>query len=182
MLVCLNQYEWSSYPAFVGTAPKPTWLFTNEIFRRSSFDKSIEAFRQFVESKRRSILEEYYDVRKLPSVLGSKDFKHYVSHLGFPTRIPSCHLEPSEIIEATAKFYDVHLNTLLTTLPGKPNTPRLVAMHLIKYHTKLSTEEIASCLATTHSNVTVSLSRTKQSFGRRGFEPVCQQIIESLSC
>jgi len=68
----LRDYQWSSYPSYLGISKAPSWLNCETTLKILSC-QSLESYADFVENNRD---KEIYDGRKnIPSVIGIRDFK-----------------------------------------------------------------------------------------------------------
>ncbi len=66
-----EQFQWSSYKAYVKAVQKPVWLFCDEVL--SQF-RSMKDYKNYIKEGMNSEIANLFDQPQLPSVLGSKEF------------------------------------------------------------------------------------------------------------
>ena len=137
----LQKYSWSSHKGYLSGAKKWDWLhkdFILSLFSKNETE-SIRRYRQFVS---KMILEDINQIlarKKLPAVMGSKNFVEKIKEKFFSNKsheeVPeSRFLAPDvdRIMEEVCKLYKVDKNDLLASRRGYFNEPRNVAIYLIR--------------------------------------------------
>jgi REP element-mobilizing transposase RayT len=84
-----EDYEYSSYRAYLGLEEVPPWLHTAETLSRFAPGDVRENYRWFVESGIDSETRAFYAKRRLNPVMGSKDFRKRIQDLVKATPIGS---------------------------------------------------------------------------------------------
>ena len=137
----LQKYTWSSHKGYLSTAKNWDWLHKNYIlsFFANEKGESIRAYRRFVAKGTSDEINEILSSKKLPIMMGSKNFVDKVKEMFFSNKrheeVPgSRSLAPdvNKIIDEVCKFYDVENHELLKSKRGYFNEPRNVAIYLIR--------------------------------------------------
>ncbi len=184
IVVLPQDYRWSSYSAYIyGTGKVEPWLHTGEILKR------VDDYRAFVEQPRQISMAKFYCSSRLPGVLGSKEFKHYVSALGFSetrkSRADEHGIGASDICAKTASFFQCDIDELLQSRQGKGNLARSVAMYLVKKYTNLTIEEMATHFQASKSGISTLLTRNRNLLEVDGKGSVACRYLEvelGLTC
>src|SRR3990172_3879174 len=106
----LADYPWSSYCGYVDHLQKPEWLFVNKIPKMVSHHEQLAEFIRLHTCERQVSLNDFYNRRHHPRVLGSKAFE---KSLLFAGAMPASevHVEDVgqviQIIELAAKQFNV---------------------------------------------------------------------------
>ena len=137
----LQKYSWSSHKGYLSGAKKWDWLhkdFILSLFSKNETE-SIRRYRQFVS---KMILEDINQIlarKKLPAVMGSKNFVEKIKEKFFSNKsheeVPeSRFLAPDvdRIMEEVCKLYKVDKNDLFSSRRGYFNEPRNVSIYLIR--------------------------------------------------
>ena len=187
MVSSVSDYPWSSYNAYLNQGTGFPWLKTEAVLSKVATNQQIEAYKQFVESKSLASLQEFYGSSRLPAVLGSKDFAHYVSGLGFPDAMRNHKnlQEPTltEITEVTARHFSVPLESIKKKAQGVENTARAAALWLAKTRTSIGSDELASYFGVSVPGIRVAFSRSVR---RVDSDPLlahsCNAIWTDVTC
>lgn len=171
-----HEYRWSSYGSYIYPGKEP-WVHTSEILKR------VGDYRAFVEHPQQISMAKFYHSSRLPGVLGSKEFKHYVSALGFSEtrklRAEEHGIGASDICAKTAGFFRCPVEELLQRRQGKGNLARVVAMYLVKKHTNLTIEQIATHFGASKSGVSTLLTRNQNLLATDG-KTACKYLEAEL--
>ena len=137
----INKYTWSSHKAYLSGAKKWDWLhkkYILSLFSRNG-GESIRRYKQFVSKETLEEINQILARKKLPTVIGSKNFVDKIKELFFANKkheeVPeSRYLAPDidKIIEEVCKFYNVNKEVLFSSRRGLFNEPRNVAIFLIR--------------------------------------------------
>jgi putative transposase len=133
-------YTWSSYAAYIGQRPTPTWLHTDLVLQAFGLRQRQRRYQAFVEEGVDEEVTRFYARTHLPSLLGDAEFRRRAASppaagrragLRVPRR-PSM----NRIIRAVAAHYDVKPSTLLKSARGRGvSTPaRSLAMYVSQEH------------------------------------------------
>ena len=156
---CLEQYEWSSYPAYIERIKAPRWLVREEVYSQlSGSDHKAEHYRCFIgnESLDNKLIKFYSQPSAL-SILGDEAF---VSSLVFvkPSievpRLAKVIKRPSlvEIISEVALMFGEEAQALIAVKKGrgKSNIPRKMAMYIARKCGDYRLQEIADMFGLRH--------------------------------
>lgn len=73
-----QNYKWSSYPAYMGLAQQPAWLFINETLAR--FDNNLQKYQAFISKNSGSdIKTAFLKMTKKVPILGNAEFIKHIS-------------------------------------------------------------------------------------------------------
>jgi len=159
-----SEYIWSSYLAYENPRMAPSWLKTQEILANAGAKDWHQGYCKYVESDRIPSMRDFYNSRRLPGVLGSKEFRHHVSGLGFPDAAPrtvKSAIPIRTIIKEVARLYRQSDEEILRAARGKGNPGRLVALHVSDGLGIVGTE-IAEHFGIKPAALYVTLSRLRQ--------------------
>jgi len=78
MVDTLASYSWSSYPAYINREEAPDWLFRDETYGLLGSRQRYVGYTSFVELGIDEKISAIYAKKRLPGILGSKDFKEHV--------------------------------------------------------------------------------------------------------
>lgn len=134
----LEEYPWSSYPAYVRARLNPDWLSTDYILGTIGTGNPRAAYRRFAARQTDDELAHLYAGSKMSPILGPKAFRRQV--LQDRTRnidqpeLKRARAFPSidEIVSAAALIYEVSENEILQSRCGRAvvSPARSVAMYL----------------------------------------------------
>ena len=155
----LEQYPWSSYPAYIGQAKSPSWLVREEIYGQLTHKKNkAEHYRLFMEGEQRNeMLVEFYRKQRLAPVLGDESFINQLK-----LRQPSGEVPRTECIRQKPSIAHIinevshafgEQNSALTTIQkgaGRKNLPKKVAMYISQKHGDYRLLEIAKAFGLNH--------------------------------
>lgn len=176
-----QDYEWSSYRAFIGDVKEPQWLETG--FLLKLFDpqvgKARQCYKDFVEGNDESILQNPYEKVIAGSVLGSDDFtdwvrENFLSSMIDIEEIPQAKwlkAKPSinVITEKTAEEFGCDEKCIFTKAK-KHNIARYIAIYLSKNYGDYPVKKLAwhfgrvssASISATASKVEKMLKRDEQ--------------------
>jgi putative transposase len=135
----LDDYRWSSYPAYVGIAQAPTWLERERTYGILGHnDDHFAGYRRFVAKGVDENTASFYSKDNYAAIIGDKGFKAWIYEELLPelaieqkSRLIHPDTELGEVTEGVARFYHCSMNELITVTRGKgKNEPRKIAMHL----------------------------------------------------
>ena len=138
----MQKYPWSSYRGYLSFAKKWDWLRKDEIFNMITSPKRgrLKAFTAFMQQEDTAELTRLFSKRNLPSLFGPGDFinqireRYYLKKNSY--EVPESRRlapEPEAIIGAVCQYYKVEFDDLLNTRRGVFNTPRNVAIYLLRH-------------------------------------------------
>jgi REP element-mobilizing transposase RayT len=164
LTVNAESYVWSSYAAYVHACEKPSWLHTGEVLKRLGGPDRVSAYRRLVENGKTPTLKAFYATNRLPGVLGSKEFKHYVSSLGFATHDRDNRIHTlDEVFAAVLNQTGANLNAVATVKKGQRSSPaRQIALLLATQKCGLDTKRLSSEFNMNAKTLSVALSRARK--------------------
>ena len=163
-----GDYQWSSYPSYIGVAPTPQWLQTKFVLNMTGRRQRRKAYRLFVEKEVDDETQTFYDKKKFPAVMGSDNFKESIhSRLSVNTEIPAIKTlkaapSISAIIQAVSIIFATPENEMLQTARGRgmKNSARSAAIYCCRKMAGLPLNEIANQFGFSHyGSVSGSIAR-----------------------
>lgn len=137
----LGDYSWSSHKGYLSQAKQWSWLHKDILLSMLTPVKSRQkkAYLDFVTQGESQEVERFYSLKKLPSVLGSDEFKENIkekfSELINRPEIPtSKDLAPAaeKLISCVCEHYGISRNELFASKRGTENLPRDIAIYLVR--------------------------------------------------
>lgn len=179
----LDRYRWSSYPSYVTRRQLPRWLRTDAVDRINPGTR--RDYRAYVEGEGESnhLVRDFYRQSRPGALLGSADFVatlqamrgHNVVRLQPPSGVP-----PRRILRQVARHYGVPGRSLLSSVRGRLNRPRLAALWLCRQHSGLTLEQLAQQFGMAgYGSVSASLHRIRTQM-EASFWGDIEQIAERL--
>lgn len=141
MVEDLDQYAWSSHPGYLSSGKQWDWLHKEFFLAILATDprKRFLAYQQFIQQEDSEEICQFFDKKKLPSILGSDEFVDRVKNRFFAEKIHSQVPEAGQlaptmcrIIEAVCQYYGSDINDILQSKRGVSNEPRSVAIYLAR--------------------------------------------------
>ena len=157
----LEDYPWSSYPAYIGQAPIPNWLFTSEVYGQLGGQRRIKSrYRIYVEDlERLPELEDFYSKGRIAPILGGEAFVARLKGVSGELNRELSHdekraLNPDldQILEKICEVFGVDESQLLISQrrQGGKNTARKAAMYLAQRVGGYRLTEIAQAFGLSH--------------------------------
>jgi len=136
----LADYQWSSYPFYIGNIQPPKWLFQKEIYGQLGPRTNQKGkYRAFVEEGVDEEIKRFYSKSNIMPYIGSDEFREWV-YKRKGTQDPSISREmvnqfrPSidEIIQRVSEAFKVSVESIRQSRRGRvpDNIPRWGAMYL----------------------------------------------------
>ncbi len=165
----LNDYRWSSYPAYLGRVTPPPWLVTQTVLAMIGQRDKSRRYQGFVEQGVDEEIQTFYQKKQTAAVLGDEGFcRRLASRVNKTTKeIPQARRlakRPSleAIMQTVAKAFSVAVSELQqsTRGRGRQNLPRMVAMTLARKQAGYGLKEIANGFGVGHySSISVASHR-----------------------
>ncbi|NQY65649.1 MAG: hypothetical protein HRT38_18475 [Alteromonadaceae bacterium] len=113
LVVKLDDYRWSSYPAFVGLAEPQSWLERDRTYGILGHHDRFEGYRQFVAKGVDENTANFYSNNNYATIIGDQGFKEWI----YDELLPELELEQksrlvhpdtdlAEVIKGVACFYN----------------------------------------------------------------------------
>ena len=137
----INDYEWSSHRAYLSDAKKWDWLYKE--FPLSLFSKELKEarreYKKFVGEDEEEGIAQIFQKKKLPSILGKKEFVYWVKNRFFEQKahieVPESKLlapDKERIQELVCRTYGITKEELVISKRGTFNEPRNVSIYLTR--------------------------------------------------
>jgi putative transposase len=185
----LADYLWSSHHGYLSWAKKWNWLHKDVLLNMLSAIKSRRraAYTDFVSQLEPEEIECFYSMKKLPSILGSDDFKEWVKekfrHLELQ-EIPEARIlavTPEKVISLVCSHFKVNEKQLMATRRGQENLPRDIAIYLARRHSRRTLAEIGNSFGIdNYSTVSSAVERIKAKKSSRALRRHLDQIESRL--
>ncbi len=138
----MQKYLWSSYKGYLSYAKKWDWIHKDAIFNMITAKKRgrMKAFIAFMQQEDTPEVVRLFSKRNLPSLFGPESFisqireRYYLKKNSY--EVPESRQlapEPDAIIDAVCRYYKVDFDDLLISRRGFFNTPRNVAIYLLRH-------------------------------------------------
>lgn len=147
----LDDYRWSSYPAYVEEVKPPAWLETGYVLGALGQRNQKARYKAFVSGDTNAALKAFYDRSKVGPILGDEPFKQRalreaVEHPDVPA-VRAARQRPTatDIVQTVARYYGVKPKTLYQSARGRGvKTPaRSLAMYLCQARADMTLARIA---------------------------------------
>ena len=138
----LDQYPWSSHKGYISNSRKWDWLHKDFILSMLSLQKNqrIIRYKQFVRKPDSEEINQFFDKKSLPVILGGNKFIDWIKENFFNKKtdreVPASKtLAPSidKIKEVVCRFYHIDEGSLLSARRGTENEPRNVTIYLMRF-------------------------------------------------
>ncbi len=167
----LEDYPWSSYPAYVNKVSAPRWLYREKTYQMLGTKQRYKGYQVFVAKGIDEGIRRYYHKGNIRSVLGSKEFRASVKEEFEEIELDKLRIalqdkpDPHEIIQLVSKITGVDANIIRLNQTGKreSNPARAFAMYACQYYGGRSLKEIASTFQLSHpGSASFSINKTKK--------------------
>ena len=167
----LKDYEWTSHHGYISWANKWNWLYKETLLTMLSAKKSKRraSYIDFVSADIPEEIERFYGLKNLSSILGTDSFKEWVSDTFRQAKshheIPESRIlttSPEKIIELVCTHFNMDTEQLLASRRGTTNSPRDIAIYLVRLHCKETLQDIGRYfLIHNYSTVSSAVERIK---------------------
>lgn len=172
----LEDYSWSSHSAYISKGNEGNWLHKDFVLSILEENKSNrrQAYLNFVKQEVPKTLSSLYEKKKLPLILGAKDFidglkQKYHNKTGIKevSQVKELFLDKSRIEEAVCGVYQIEVADLLKSRRGNNNEARNVAIYLMRKYAGASLTDIGTRFGmNSFSSVSSVIIRIKQAMER----------------
>ncbi|HFE39171.1 MAG TPA: hypothetical protein ENK06_12260 [Gammaproteobacteria bacterium] len=152
----LDEYPWSSYPAYIKNVKPPEWLYQQEIYQQLNCGTDQQKkYRAFVELGVDEEIRQFYSKGNQVPYLGSDSFRDWIykQRVTDERTVSKDALQLfrpgiNDIIESVAKAFKVRKNTIIDPPRGRVsnNIPRWVTMALAQEVGGMKLVDIAAAL------------------------------------
>ncbi|MCU7815441.1 MAG: transposase [Candidatus Thiodiazotropha sp. (ex Rostrolucina anterorostrata)] len=146
----LDDYPWSSYPAYVGKAKPPDWLSREAVYGELGAARYKAAYRNYIDQDIDDETALFYQKKRQPSIWGDKHFTESalakasswdqeVTRKGVVEVVSM-----QDIVSRVAAFFGCSEQSIYQAQRGRgsKNIPRWIAMNLCQDYTGQTLEEI----------------------------------------
>ncbi len=152
MVEKLEDYRWSSYPAYVNKARCPEWLNREQIYDMLGKKNRFQGYRQYVAQENTEEITRFYHRGNIATVMGDKDFVAWLREDKIPEleerrvikQIIAKEMKLQTLIGLIAKFYKVSSKEVTQLSRGyrQKNQIRKIAMFICQQLGGYSLKEI----------------------------------------
>lgn len=159
MVESLEQYEWSSYLAYIGKIKAPTWLVCDEVYSQLTTNHSKpEHYQHFMtnENLDKSLIK-FYQQQTAGPILGNEAFINKLALIKASSEVPR-HIQVMKrptilaIISEISSMHGEDISSIVVAKRGrgKSNELRKMAMYIARKHGNYRLHEIAEAFGLRH--------------------------------
>ena len=148
----LQDYQWSSYPAYTSSVKAPSWLCREATYQMLGHKQRYKGYTDYVTTGVDDETAQYYQRGNMTAIIGGKDFKAWVyeerlreleAEKKGQIILPS--LSMAAIVNGVATAYRTTPEHLITLVKGpqKGNDARKIAMYLCQELADIKLKDIA---------------------------------------
>jgi len=136
----LEQYPWSSYPAYINKSKTPQWLHRDTLYDILGQRQKYYAYQSFVALGNNKEINDFYNRTNIASVTGRKEFIAWLKDEIIPeledsivvNKLLSLSLTITQITQLVAKYHKLDVKKLaqVNKGPNKGLLTRKIAMYL----------------------------------------------------
>jgi putative transposase len=187
----LEDYPWSSYPAYVGHKKPQDWLERKTIYQMSGHKQRYKGYRDFVMQGVDEETEKFHRKGNMAAVFGDKAFKQWVYEELLPelaaedkSRIVQPDLSMQQVAEGVAVYYQTSADDLRKVCrgPQPENEARKVAMYLCQELAAAKLRDIGDYFGLNHAGSVSFITHQMRQKRRedKGFKYHVDSLIKSL--
>jgi putative transposase len=159
MVEQLEDYQWSSYPAFIGLREPEEWLERGLIYQLLRHPKPYDDYRRYVMRGIDEDTKQFHQKGNMGAIFGDDAFKQWVFDELMPqlaaegkSRVIQPSLSMPLVVQGVAVYYNTTPEALLKCIrgPQQDNEPRKVAMYLSQELSAARLVEIAAYFNLNH--------------------------------
>jgi len=166
----LEEYPWSSYPAYLNLKSSPDWLNREETYDLLGYAQRYKGYRAYVESGIDEEIATLYGKKNHPAMIGSKRFKAQVyadmANKEIVSKLKKRETDKpgsKKIVEAVAHRLKVDELAIYHGERGKRQVARWMAMRLCQTVGGMSLSQIADAFHVNHlSGISHQISQLRQ--------------------
>lgn len=166
----LSNYQWSSYPAYLGKRSAPGWLYREEVYGLLNSQRPVSRYKHFVEQGVDEVITAFYSKQHLLPVLGEEEFKKKIERRSWHNiKREALHKQLygtpgiAAIIRRVGNEFGVEPRQVKASKRGERNLARQIAIYLCHRLTDKTLSEIAAEFGIGHiSGVTQQARRLKR--------------------
>jgi putative transposase len=185
MVEQLEDYPWSSYPAYINKAKSPSWLYREKTYQMLAQRNRYRGYTDYVEKGIDEDIKRFYGKNNILGVLGSKDYreerKDEVENTDLLALRQALQDRPEikEVLNLMTKITDLKMVDLRR--PGKANpthsAKRAFAIYACKTYSGATYKSIAEYFNLSHvGSVCYPLARIKKEIAGGGWRKEIKEI------
>ncbi len=170
----LEDYLWSSYPAYINIAKCPDWLYREKTYQMLGQKRKYQGYQRYVAQGVDEDIRLFYNKGNIIPVLGDMAFRESARQESEETDLdklravlqdrPAC----SEIIARVASIFKVSEESVITKPVGRrrSNTARAFAMYVSQEYGDMSLSEIQNEFGLSHpGSASFSINKVRDEIG-----------------
>jgi REP element-mobilizing transposase RayT len=168
----LDDYSWSSHRAYISKGNEGNWMHKNFILSMLEENKSKrrQAYHDFVKQEVPKAISALYENKKLPLLLGAKDFiddirqKYYdKTSIKEVPQVKELFLDKSQIERTVCGVYRIEVDDILKSRRSNYNEARNVAIYLTRKYAGASLKDMGFRFGmNSYTSVSSVIMRIKQ--------------------
>lgn len=140
----LEDYRWNSHRIYISKGNESNWLYKDLVLSllEGNKNKKHQAYLDFMKQEEPETISEIYKKRKLPLLLGTKEFTDDIrqkyqkkANIKETPQAKELFIDKSRVAKAINHVYQVGGDDLLKSRRGSYNEARNVAIYLTRKHT-----------------------------------------------
>ena len=187
----LEDYPWSSYPAYIGKAKSSSWLERETTYEMLGYRQRCKGYENYVMQGTDAETAKFYQKGNLGAIIGDKGFKGWVYEELLPelaaeekSRLIHPDLTLDEITNSVAKSYGTCTDDIRRVAKGpqKGNEARKLAMHLCQELSGAKLSELAEYFNLGHASSVSCITHLvrKMKHADKGFKRKVDSLIKSI--
>ena len=187
----LEEYQWSSYPAYIAKVKAPTWLYRELSYQMLGCKRRYTGYASYVQNGVDEETAKHYQKGNMGAIIGDKDFKAWVREELLPelemeekSRVTQPDITMQNIVNYVARAWRTTSDQLTTVVKGpqKENEARKIAMYLCQELADVKLKDIAQYFNLGHigsvSFVTHRIRKKKRE--NKAFFNRINELIDSI--
>ncbi len=182
-----EDYPWSCYNDYLSNTGQHPWLNRDLLMKRFQIKQKNGLYTRedLLSQDANEDIEQFLKKKNLPSILGSKEFVDQIRNQFFNVLVhpekPSTKdlaYKSKQIINTICHHFGLQQKDILDLKRGINNTPRDLAIYLIRNHSMLKLDEIAEIFQfSSYSGVSTAIERIKKQIES---DPIFASKVKSL--
>ena len=187
----LDEYLWSSYPAYIGKTKSPIWLERKTVYDMLGGKQRYRKYTNYIMDGVDEESTQFYQKGNIAAIFGGSDFKGWICDELLPelrteekSRVIHPNLTIKAVTTSVAVAYSTNLDDIRRVVKGpqKENEARKVAMYLCQELSAAKLREIAGYFNLAHagsvSYVTHQVRKIRNE--DRAFERKVEGLVNSI--
>jgi len=185
----LEDYRWSSYRAYIGKDPRPSWLNCDYVLKSVASRNARARYKAYVAEGVDAEIQAFYGQRKLSPILGGKAFRERLPLKGNELEVPELRAHrrkpsPEHIAETVCRHIGVDPATVWAPARsrGVSNPARAIALYLCQQEADMRLADIATYFGLkSYTSAGSSIRHFRRLLGEdRGLAEVVERVRNEL--